>query len=85
MPDKAAIFDQTRQVIARVFRVPADSVGLSTRAPDVAGWDSLAHLVLLTGLEKSFDVELPKGEALEAQDVGQLVDVIARALGAAHA
>lgn len=76
MMDRMMVFEQARQVMGRMFNVPPDTITEATRAVDVKGWDSLSHLILLTGLEKKFDVELPAGRAHAAQDVGELVALI---------
>jgi acyl carrier protein len=70
------IFEKACQVIARVFAVPADSFGKETRMEDIEGWTSLNHLVLITGFEKAFDVDLPRAKVGDGDTVGQLVDLI---------
>jgi acyl carrier protein len=74
--DRQEIFERARTVMARVFNVPADTIGETTRAADVKGWDSLTHLIVLTGIEKRFDVDLPMERAHAAQNVGELVTLI---------
>jgi len=78
--DRQEIFERARTVMARVFNVPADSIIETTRAVDVKGWDSLTHLIVLTGIEKKFDVELPMDKAHSAQNVGDLVTLIGETL-----
>jgi len=74
--DRGDILDRARQVMGRVFNVPPDSITEATRAVDVKGWDSLSHLIVLTGIEKKFDLDLPMGRAHAAQNVGDLVTII---------
>ena len=48
----------------------------STRAADVAGWDSLAHLKLLVALEPALGVKFQLSEMNAATNVGELLDLI---------
>ena len=73
------VFAQIRQIMARVFDCDPAQITDATKADDIAGWDSLTHLILLTGIEKRFDLSLPTEDAYAAQDVGQLVDLVCNA------
>lgn len=50
----------------------------ATRASDVAGWDSLAHVRIVLGIEMELDITLPNDETYEAESVGELVDLVCR-------
>jgi acyl carrier protein len=67
-----------REVLCSTFGVKPESIFDSTKAGDVEGWDSLSHLVVLTGIEKRVRVKLPLTEAYEAEDVGALVELVTR-------
>jgi acyl carrier protein len=74
--ERQEVFERARQLMAHIFDVPPDAIVETTRADDIEGWDSLSHLILLTGIEKRFDVTLPTLEAHAAQNVGALVDLV---------
>jgi acyl carrier protein len=74
--DRNTVFLETCEVLADTFDVPAASITEKTKAADVRGWDSLTHLIALTGIEKRFDITLPTAAANAAQDVGALTDLI---------
>ncbi len=74
MEDK--VFAQVRAVMARVFDVDASRITDETRAADIEGWDSLTHLIVLTGIERRLAVKLPMEEAYAAQNVGALVSLV---------
>ena len=48
----------------------------STKAAEVAGWDSLAHLKLLVALEPALGVKFQLSEMNASADVGELIDLI---------
>lgn len=56
----------------------AISIQRSTRAVDVPGWDSLAHVRIVVAIERAFDVRFPMSAIGDVRDVGGLVDLIRR-------
>lgn len=79
MKDIASV---VREMVAREFRLPLDRVSDETSAPDVPGWDSFSNGSLLLRIEAELGFELPLDDALEAANVGELIQVVARAAGA---
>jgi len=49
-----------------------------TTADDVEEWDSLSHVQLVVALEKAFGIKFTSREILSWDNVGDLVDCIAR-------
>lgn len=78
MKDIASV---VREMVAREFRIPVDAVSDATSAADVAGWDSFSNGSLLLRIEAELGFEIPLDEALETANVGELIQVIARAAG----
>jgi acyl carrier protein len=74
------IFEQVRQVMARTFGVNEEVIVSATRAEEIERWDSLTHLIVLTGIERRMNVKLPTDEAYAAQNVGELVALVKRTL-----
>ena len=72
-------------VVSRCFGIDPASVTLETSAESLEGWDSLTHLILLTSIERRLDIQLPKQEAYQAQDVGSLVRLARDAVAARQA
>lgn len=73
------------EILSRVTDVIRDtlkgaaSIPLARRewtAPDVPGWNSLSHAVLILNIESEFGIELPLVQTLEANSLGDLVDII---------
>ena len=57
-------------------RRPSLQPGLDTRQVDLKGWDSLAHVRLVSGIESEFDFQFNLSEIEEINSVRQFVDVI---------
>jgi acyl carrier protein len=63
-----------------IFRAELDDddlrIGLDTRQADLKGWDSLAHVRLVSGIESEFDFQFNLSEIEEINSVRQFIDLI---------
>jgi acyl carrier protein len=63
-----------------VFRAELDDddlqISLATRQSDLKGWDSLAHVRLVSGIESEFDFQFSLAEIEAINSVRQFVDMI---------
>jgi acyl carrier protein len=53
-----AVFDQLRDTIAAILKVPVAKITENTKNEDLAAWDSLGHVNLMIAVEQTFDVTL---------------------------
>jgi acyl carrier protein len=63
-----------------IFRAEFDDddlqISLATRQSDLKGWDSLAHVRLVSGIESEFDFQFSLAEIEAINSVRQFVDMI---------
>jgi acyl carrier protein len=63
-----------------IFRAELDNddlvIGIDTRQADLRGWDSLAHIRLVSGIESEFDFQFSLAEIEAINSVRQFVDAI---------
>lgn len=71
------ILSETGRIIRETLQCGPVPITRETQAPDVRGWDSLSHTMILLALEDGFSVQLPIERVLTAMTVGELVDLIA--------
>lgn len=75
------------QRVERVARAVFDDDSLvlsdTTRAGDVPGWDSLAHVNFIFGVETEFGVQFTEDEFVGFRDIGELKTMLAQKLTAA--
>lgn len=71
------VFSRVSTVIRRTFQLD-DRVAITrqTTSADVDGWDSLAHSVLLMGIEDEFGITFEAETMFELDDVGALADLV---------
>jgi acyl carrier protein len=51
-----------------------------SNASNVAGWDSLAHINLISAIEQQFEISFTLGELQELRNVGEMIDLMERKL-----
>ena len=50
----------------------------STRANEIAGWDSLTHVQIIVGVEQAFGIRMNSTEISQLENTGSLVDLVQR-------
>jgi acyl carrier protein len=74
------ILRRTTAVVAEILGIEDLRLGRATTAADVDGWDSIANVEIMVGLEKEFGIRFRTGEMTGAANVGELVERIAKRL-----
>lgn len=76
------ILGELQPIFQDILDQPDLRIERSSHAGDVDGWDSLAHVNLVTAIQRHFGVKFALGELNELKDVGEMVDLIQKKLGA---
>ena len=79
--------DEILDKLQPIFRDVLDDARLvvtrESSAETVYGWDSLAHINLVTAIECEFRIHFALGELQDLKNVGDMIDLMARKLAAA--
>ena len=71
------IFEKLNEIFSDVFDEDI-TVTPETTAADVADWDSLTHITLISEVEDAFDMKFSMKDVLGMQNVGEMADIIAK-------
>jgi acyl carrier protein len=63
--------------IAELFEEPRDGIHAGTSRADVAAWDSLGQLVLMSALDQRFGIRLSQDELAALQSVQDILNILA--------
>jgi acyl carrier protein len=74
------ILARLQPVFRDVLENPALQVTREASAMTIDGWDSFAHVILISSVEREFGVRFALGELEELKCVGDMVDLIAKKL-----
>lgn len=78
---EASISSRVLNEAAQVFGVPVDTLHLSSEPANTRGWDSFAHLTLITSLESQFGVTLSARELLRVGTLADIADILTKKAG----
>jgi acyl carrier protein len=70
------ILSRLQPIFRDVFDERSLSVGRESSAETVEGWDSLAHINLITSIEQEFGIKFALGELQNLKNVGEMVDLM---------
>ncbi|MDR2642066.1 MAG: acyl carrier protein [Planctomycetaceae bacterium] len=67
---------QLNTIFADIFNIDKSTLTDKTSAKDVDGWDSVAHVMLITSIEKKFAIRFTGREIAGFKTVGDLIDAV---------
>jgi acyl carrier protein len=73
---RAAIMEKVQTIFQDVFDDPELRINRLTSAATVPGWDSLAHINLVTAIQQEFKIKFALGELEQLKNVGDLLDLM---------
>ncbi len=76
------LLEEVQAIFRDVFDQPDLIITRESNASTVEDWDSLAHVNLVTAIEKRFKIKFALGELQELKDVGDMIDLINKKMAA---
>lgn len=77
---KSEVMKKIKEILNDLFDDDFD-VTENTVADDIDGWDSLAHLQVISAMESGFNIHFTLGEINNFANVGEMADSILKHLG----
>ena len=77
---KSEVMEKIKEILNDLFDDDFD-VTENTVADDIDGWDSLAHLQVISAMESGFNIHFTLGEINNFANVGEMADSILKHLG----
>ncbi len=72
------LIEKVQAIFQDVFDDPKLRVDRSSSAANIPGWDSLAHINLVTAIQQEFKIKFALGELEQLKNVGDLLDLMER-------
>jgi acyl carrier protein len=70
------LLEEVQDIFRDVFDQPDLVITRASSGYTVDDWDSLAHINLVTAIEKRYKIKFALGELQELKDVGDMLDLI---------
>jgi acyl carrier protein len=77
--NQSANLERIEQVVRSLLNNDDISLAPETRAADVPGWDSLAHVSIIFGIEEEFGLRFSDQDLVGVETVGDLAERVGRA------
>jgi acyl carrier protein len=74
--------DELQSIFRDVLDQPDLELSRASNAQNVEDWDSLAHINLVTAIEKRYKIKFALGELQDLKNVGEMIDLIEAKLAA---
>jgi len=75
-----SIFSQVQDIFRDVFDNSTLNIDTDTNSDLIADWDSLAHISLITAIERQFKIRFALGELQSLKNVGEMILLIEKKL-----
>lgn len=79
--DKAKILKQVEKIFKDVLDDKSITLTETTTAADIESWDSLAHIELVTAMEKQFKIKFRAQEIISWKNVDDILNAISSKAG----
>ena len=70
------IEERVIKIIAEAIEVEINKIDEDTAIGDFPNWDSMGQLVIITSLEKEFDIKFDPEDIMDLEDVGDMISAI---------
>ena len=70
--------DEALGWIAEMFEEPRTNIRKNTRRADIAAWDSLGQLILMSALDQRFGIRLSQTELASLSSVQDILNILAK-------
>ena len=75
------LHNRLEEVFRHVFDNDALALRDEMKADDIEGWDSVAHINLMFGIEQAFGIRFKGNELADMNNIGELKQFVAGKLG----
>jgi acyl carrier protein len=74
------VFSRVVSTITEHFQCVGKRITPETTAPEIHGWDSLAHTIVIMKIERAFGIEIADEKIFRLRNVGDLALAVQEAL-----
>jgi len=74
--ERVEILNRIQKILVNVLNHNRFEMRDDLTATDVEGWNSLSHMIIITEIEKDFDLKFKLKELNKLKNMGTLIDLI---------
>lgn len=65
-----------KELIVGILKVDVHTVTDDLEIGDIPEWDSMHHMMIITGLEKEFGIKFQREELIDIENVGDIIALV---------
>lgn len=70
--------EEIRDIIAGILELPSSSLDYNTEMNEVAEWDSMHNVIILSTLEEKYGILIPEDDLFDLTSINALADEITK-------
>lgn len=70
--------EEIRDIIAGILELPSSSLDYDTEMNEVAEWDSMHNVIILSTLEEKYGILIPEDDLFDLTSINALADEITK-------
>lgn len=74
--ERTEVLHEIEEIVKDILDLDDLTLTDDMRANDVPGWDSLAHITIISEIEECFDIRFSMQAVLTLQNIGEMVNLI---------
>lgn len=72
---------EVKTIIAKILNLPEESLNAETDMSEIAEWDSMSNIRILSTLEEHYDILFPEDDVFDLTSVSALAEEIEKLKG----
>ena len=68
--------DKVKEIIAEAIEVQVTTIDDDTAIGDFPKWDSMGQIIIISSLEKEFDIKFDPEVIMDLEDVGDMIEAV---------
>ncbi|MBN1870847.1 MAG: acyl carrier protein [Candidatus Omnitrophica bacterium] len=68
--------EKIRKIFADVLGIPVEKIDDDLQYNSIPEWDSIAHMALITALDKSFDIMIETEDIIDMSSFGKAKEIL---------
>ena len=75
--ERDEIKNEVKKIFVSVLKNNNFEISDELTANDVDGWDSLSHMIIITEVEKKFEIKFKLKDLNKLNNIGNMIDIVA--------
>lgn len=68
--------DRIKDLMAGILKVDVSVLDDNLEIGDIQEWDSMHHMMIITGIEKEFGIKFQREELVDLENVGDIIAIV---------